>query len=246
MRAKIINSLFSIILAVGVIVGCFGCGMSGTPDTATDSGGVGDRPETFSQDEYVLYQNIFYNGYGGDYDGKPVEKEGVFAVISDAYNDRQRYYVWGYYDQTRCCDWQWEFVPEDGEELPPVGSLVKVSGTFASDSDALDGYWIRDAKCELETDYSGQTADLDMAAMSCTLERVQMINIMNKKESFQDREFTAYGRIASLDSLEDPYYDNSWQIKFTWDGDIPAIGTLVLITGTVKDGTLTIRSLKNM
>ena len=257
MKAKIVKSLLSFILAVLIALACAGCGdaeapaqtekESSAPETEEQSSKDSEeRQEVFSPDEYVLYQNIFYNGYGGDYDGKPVEKEGVFATISDAYNDRLRYYVWGYYDQTKCCDWQWEYVPREGEELPPVGSLVKVTGTFASSEDALDGYWITDAHTELITEYKGPSAELNMYCMSCTLERVQIYNIMYRSDSFADKEFSGYARIASLDKLEDPYYDNSWQIEFTWDGDIPAIGTLVAISGTTKDGKLMIRSMKEI
>ena len=244
MRSRIPYSVISFILAAAVVCGCCGCAASGLQDQP--AGKSDERQEVFSQEEYVLYQNIFYNGYGADYDGKPAVKEGVFAIISDAYNNRQRYYVWGYYDQTRCCDWQWEFVPQPGEELPPVGSLVKVTGTFVSDTDALDGYWIKDAHTELKTEYSGSAAEINMYCMSCTLERVQIYNIMYRSEAFADKEFSGYARIASLDKLEDPYYNGSWQIEFSWDGAIPAIGTLVEITGLTRDGKLIVRSMKNM
>ncbi len=257
MKAKIVNAIASFILAVSIALACSGCGGDATPDekenesTAPETeilspDGTDERQEVFSQDEYVLYQNIFYNGYGSGYDGLPVEKNGVFARISDAYNDRVRYYVWGYYDQTKCCDWQWEFVPREGEELPPVGSLVTVNGTFSSSEDALDGYWITDAKVELKTKYTGPSAELNMYCMSCTLERVQIYNIMYRSESFVDKEFSGYARIASLDKLEDPYYDNSWQIEFTWDKEIPPIGTLVAVSGSTRDGKLIIRSMKEI
>ena len=82
--------------------------------------------------------------------------------------------------------------------------------------------------------------------MSCTLERVQMINIITHPEDFNNKEFLAYGRIASLNSLEDPYYDGSWHIDISWDGEIPGIGTLVEIAGSIQDGKLIVRSMKTM
>ncbi len=248
------KALLALLLALAVLAACVGCG--GEPSdaptettaapAASEPDAAEERQEVFSQDEYMLYQNIFYSGYAQDYDGKATEKDGVFAVIHDAYSDRTRYYVWGYYDQTRCCDWQWEFVPQDGQALPPVGSLVHVTGTFAYDDNALDKYWIKDASLEPETEYAGPTADLDMRSMSATLERVQMYNIMYHPEAFEGQTYFAYGRIASVNSIQDPYYDGSWNNTMTWDGSLPAIGTLVEITGTVANGTLSVQSMNDL
>lgn len=249
MNSVKIKMFLSLLLCVAIAASFTGCGGSSAAATAAQDGApeaAEGRPEVISQDEYVLYQNIFYSGYGKDYDGTAVEKKGVFAVIHDAYNDRLRYYVWGYYDQTKCCDWQWEFVPQEGQELPPVGSLVTVKGTFASGEEALDGYWITDAQVETKTAYAGAAAELDMRSMGCTLERVQIYNIMYHPDVFAGQTYCAYGRIASVNSLQDPYYDGSWQISITWDGDLPAIGTLVAVTGTVQDGALLVETMDNL
>lgn len=64
-----------------------------------------------------------------------------------------RYYVWGYNDNTKCCDWQWEIVPESTDNLPPVGSTVNASGIFAQNDNALDGYWIENVKIEVLSEY---------------------------------------------------------------------------------------------
>ena len=71
----------------------------------------------------------------------------------------------------------------------------------------------------------------------------QMINVMNRQDAFQGKTFLAYGRIASLGSLEDPYYNGSWQIDMIWDGEVPAIGTLVELSGTIKDGKLIVSTI---
>ncbi len=228
-----------LLLAALFAVLSVGCGEAEKESgSSAGPGSSSVRAEIINRDEYLLYQNVFYKGYGKDIDGTEVKKEGVLAVLHDAFNDRDRFYVWGFFDQTKCCDWQWEFVPGEGSELPAVGSLVTVEGTFSSSSDALDGYWIEDAAVTVKTEFTGKTADLDMLSMSCTLERVQMINVARHPEAFPGKTFTAYGRVASPDSLEDPYYDNSWEIKLSFSGDLPGTGTLVRASGAVKDGTL--------
>ena len=85
-----------------------------------------------------------------------------------------------------------------------------------------------------------------MRSMSCTLERVQMLNVIYRQDSFENDGFLAYGRIASAGALEDPYYDNSWQIELIWDGEVPAIGTLVEVSGTISEGKLVVESISEM
>ena len=169
---RVILIVLSLLGGVLLLAGCGGAG-TGAASKASDQ-----IPVVLDQQEYLLYQNIFYNGYGNQYDGKTVTKQGVFAVLKDAFNKRDRYYVWGYLDQTKCCDWQWEFVPENPDTLPPVGSKISVEGTFVSNEDALDGYWIDSAKVKTLTEFTGKAVALNMRAMSDTLERVQVINIV--------------------------------------------------------------------
>ena len=218
---------------------CTACSGGNTADSAGIQT-TAEIPVIISQPEYVLYQNIFYNGYGPQYENTPVTKNGVFAVIQDAWAGKARYYVWGYLDNTQCCDWQWEFVPKDTKNLPPVGSLITVSGTFAKEEAALDGYWIKDADMGVVKTYTGATAELHMLAMSDTLERVQLLNIMYWPEAFEGKAFTAYGRIAGPGVLQDPYYDGSWEIPFSSASDLSAlaIGTSVTLNGKVSAGTL--------
>lgn len=195
-------------------------------------------PEILSQAEYLLYQNVFYNDYGAQYEGREMVKTGVYSTLQDAFSDRTRYYVWGYLDNAKCCDWQWEFVPKDTKALPAEGSLVTVSGIFKASDDSLDGYWLENAAVQTEMAYTGRLTDLNMRAMSCTLERVQMFNILYVPDQFEGKQFTAYGRIAGVNTLEDPYYNGSWQIPFAADAQAPAIGTLVNLRGKVTDGAL--------
>ena len=224
------------ILTALLLSGCGGA--EGASDKKAENT-TKEIPVILNQAEYLLYQNVFYNEYGPQYEGQEVIKRGVLGKIQDAFSNRARYYVWGYLDNTMCCDWQWEIVPRDEKSLPPVGSLVTAKGIFRADESALDGYWITDAAVEAETEYTGVQEEMNMLAMSCTLERVQMFNILYRPEAFEGKPFIAYGRIAAVDTLEDPYYNGSWRIPFTAKAECPAIGTMVILQGTVKNGALT-------
>ena len=186
--------------------------------------------------EYTLYQNIFYNDTKGDYDGKPASKQGVFTSLYDAYNSRQRYYVWGYNDQTKCCDWQWELNITDNSNLPQNGSLIKVEGTYEVNDEGLDGFWIINPEITTLQEYEGNDAEIDMKTMSNTLERVQVANIVNFPEVFEGKSVCGYGRMLDASTLEDAYYDNSWTIPVSGDFEVPAFGTLVEIEGKIKNG----------
>ena len=235
------NKRYLITMLFTVVLLCSACSGGGSGSGSAGVKTTAEVPVVLNQAEYVLYQNIFYNDYGPQYDNTPVTKNGVFAVIQDAWAGKARYYVWGYLDNTQCCDWQWEIVPKDTKNLPAPGSLISVTGTFAKDEDnALDGYWIKDAEVTTVTAYVGQTAELNMQVMSDTLERVQILNIMYRSDSFEGKTYLAYGRVAGIGMLQDPYYDGSWEIPFASTGDTSAlaIGTSVRLSGKVVSGTL--------
>ena len=237
--------LIALILLISAMIlplsSCGGNSSNGDAESTSE-----ERLSTINQSEYVLYQNVFLNGYAKTLDGKTVKKVGVFATLHDAFSEVDRYYVWGYMDQTKCCDWQWEFVPKDGQKLPPDGSLVTVEGTFTYDEDALDDYWIKNATVKTTTKYTGPTYDVNMYVMSDTLERVQIANVERIPNYFQNKTFSAYGRVKTLTSIQDPYYDGSWYIGFTYVGSVPAIGTTVLLTGTLNNGALTAETLNTI
>lgn len=193
-----------------------------------------------NQAEYLLYQNIFFNDMAGDYTSKPVTKEGIFAKIEDYFNNVTRYYVWGYMDKTKCCDWQWELkVPaEQVAELPAPGSVITVSGTFVGDENALDKYWITEPVIEVKKAYENDFDGMDLRTLDSTLERVQMINCQQFPDKVAGKQVAVYGRVLNITAIQHPYYDGSW----TQDvdaGDLPGIGTMVEIVGTFKDGILT-------
>ena len=239
MNGKSKRFLLAALLLAAVIL-CTACG--GGNQTGAPS--ANEVPVVLSQVEYTLYQNIFSNKTGSQYEGREFTKQGVFGMIYDAFSGRTRYYVWGYLDNTRCCDWQWELKIDDPKNLPSSGSLVTVKGTFAASDDALDGYWLTNPQITAHSQYTGSSGvELDMVTLSDTLERVQLLNIIYMPETFEGKTFSAYGRIYATDVLQDPYYDGSWQVSFSTSGTVPAIGTTVRLTGTVTGGVLASTSL---
>ena len=230
--------ILSLLIAALLLSGCGSTGGTASASVEENVKTIEQIPDLLSQAEYLLYENVFYNNYGPQFEGQGTVKRGVLGKIRDAFNSVDRYYVWGYLDNTKCCDWQWEIVPLDVSSLPPVGSLVVAQGVFHADEKALDGYWITDVTVTTEAKYTGPQEELNMQAMTCTLERVQMLNILYRPEAFEGKAFIAFGRIAAMNTLEDPYYDGSWQIPFSAAGECPAIGTMVTLRGTVKNSAL--------
>lgn len=195
-------------------------------------------PTVLNQTEYVLYQNIFFNDMADDYVGQKAVKEGTLARVYDAFNDRTRYYVWGYMDATKCCDWQWEFVPADPDSLPASGSLVKMTGTLTRDDAALDKLWFTDTTLELETAFQPEACDVDMTTMNATLERVQLLNVQYKPDAFAGKSLRFYGRVLNPTTVQHPYYDNAWTQAFETSASVPAIGTMVILSGTWENNTV--------
>lgn len=195
-------------------------------------------PQVMDTNEYLLYQNIFFNDMADDYVGLTVQKTGVFTSIYDAFNGRTRYYVWGYYDNTKCCDWQWELVIDDTSDLPAVGSLVEVKGTMRKSDEALDGYWIDGVSIKSKQEYIGNGCDIQMTTMSATLERVQIINMQQFPDVFEGKAVSLYGRIYTPTEIQHPYYDNAWLQQFTTTDDVPAIGSTAIVSGTFSRGII--------
>ena len=235
---KITALLLSAVLIAAVFAGCSKSGGEINEKT-NNSKASSVMQSVLNTAEYTLYQNIFYNDTKADYDGKPATKEGVFTSVYDAYNSVERYYVWGYNDQTKCCDWQWELKLDDTSKLPENGSLISVEGTYEVNEQGLDGFWIINPKITVKSEYAGNGFEVDMKTMSNTLERVQVYNITNYPEVFEGKSVCGYGRVLDDSTLEDAYYDNSWTIPISGDFEVPAFGTLVEIEGKISDGQIT-------
>lgn len=208
------------------------------PANAPEEDVVGIK-ETFNSLEYAAYLNIFYEKKADEYVNKEYSKEGTFAVLRDEYNGVDRYYVWGYADKTRCCDWQWEFIPTDVSSLPAAGSYVKLKGKLVADEESLDGYRFTDTT--LETVEKFTPADgLDLTVMSPTLARVQIANMQGNSDAFANKNVKIFGRALNGSCIQHPYYDGSWNLDMVLpDGEsAPATGQYLIVSGvfTVENG----------
>ncbi|MGN0521194.1 MAG: hypothetical protein ACI4IQ_01005 [Eubacterium sp.] len=233
----------SVLLLIALVLSLCACSKSNSDGEAVsekaDTNASSTMQTVLDSTEYVLYQNIFYNDKGADYEGQTVTKKGTFATIIDKYNDTTRYYVWGYNDQTKCCDYQWELNITDTSNLPSNGSLIEVSGTFTASESALDGYWIDNPSVSVESEYKSSEYDIDMTTLDATLERVQLINMQNYYADFEGKTVCVYGRVETPTSVEHPYYDGAFSQAFESSDDIPAIGTVVIVSGVYSNGVIT-------
>ena len=240
------KKIITLLLTLTVIFTLAACaGNTETPEGSTDnssSNPVADAvlsdgtldtgmKEKFDQIEYSAYVDLFYNDNGASYEGKRFQKDGTFAILKDAYSDVTRYYVWGYADNTKCCDYQWEIVLNDGATIPEPGSYVKVDGTMKANENALDGYWLEDVTLTVTEEFANQGFDMDMTTMSPTLVRVQIINILQHKDKFVDLSVRIFGRALSTNTIQHPYYNESWTLHFSEDETVPAIGEYMLLEG---------------
>lgn len=232
---KKIIARFLILSMLLCLCACAGTSGSGTTDTL---------PQIIDGEQYQIYQNLFFNGYKDSFLGQQMTTTGVFVSIRDSFNGVVRYYCWGYYDQTKCCDWQWELKLEDISALPANGSKVTVTGTFTADEAALDKVWLTDVSLKTEAAYTGVTCDVDLCLMNATLERVQLQNMQYFPQDYEGKTVRLYGRISDPSTLQHPYYDNAWTQTFAADADTPPIGTLVIVSGTFQNGNVAAASVE--
>lgn len=237
------KKVISTLLCLAILFAFVGCSKHENADAQqpdTDEKASSQVVETvLTPAEYVLYQNIFYNNQAADYVNKEVTKRGIFTILYDEYNAMTRYYVWGYNDNTKCCDWQWEIVPSDLENLPSPGSTINVTGIFAQNEKALDGYWIENAKIDVTSQFESKDVDIDTTTMGGTLERVQVANMQAHADKFEGKTVTVYGRIESPSTVQHPYYDNCFSQEFVSSDAVQATGTRVVISGTYANGVIT-------
>lgn len=238
------KKLISALLCLTIVFAFVGCSKNETnnetnSNTEVTEQAVSQKMETIiNSNEYVILQNIYYNDQAEDYINVNVTKKGIFTILYDEFNSMERYYVWGYNDNTKCCDWQWEIAPDTLTELPTIGSTITVSGKFVENEKALDKYWIESPKIEVITELKKSEFDIDTTTMGGTLERVQVANMQGNSDKFEGKTVTVYGRIESPNSVQHPYYDNCFSQKFESDV-VLATGSRVVVSGTYANGVIT-------
>lgn len=202
------------------------------PGNSLDTG----MKEKLSPIEYSAYVDLFYNKNIKAYEGKRFTKDGVFAILKDAYNDKDRYYVWGYADKTKCCDYQWEFVFPDGVEIPEPGSYIRVKGVMTGSEEALDKFWLTEVELKVEKEFENAGFDMDMTTMSSTLVRVQVFSLLYHSDVFDGKTVRIFGRAFGPNTIQHPYYDKAWQMDFTdpASGVLPSTGQYLLLEGVFK------------
>ena len=221
---KIIALLTILSLFTAIFAGC--------------SGSVKAAPVVVNADEAQLYNELFHHDGAETQVDKECVKEGIFATIYDAYLEGTRYYVWGFNDELKSGQWQWEIHPEDTSSLPSVGSKVSVTGTLVHDDGALDGYWLINPSIEVNEKYSGYDCDIDLTVMSPTLQRVQVQNIQRKQEQFEGKTVALYGRSHEGAAIMNPYGEEVWEFSVKSDDAFPQENTMILVQGTVTDGAI--------
>ena len=224
------KKVISIALAF-MLVFCFvACDSSSDAEAGGDDKVVENVVKILNPLEYTIYMNIFYSGQTDGYVDREYTKEGILAILHDSFSQKDRYYVWGYSDETMCCDWQWEFTVDDASTLPPIGSHVKVTGNFVANEGSLDGFWLEDASVETVATYKKAIGPYDTTTMSPTLTRVQIINMYRFPADYNGKDVKVYGR-TMIDGIQHPYYDGSWSMLVESAEPLPATGTYITVTG---------------
>ncbi len=208
---------------------------SGPPVTSVEKIETGLN-EYYNADEDAAYHELFFDKKTSEYENKKFTKYGTFAVIYDAYNEVERYYVWGYGHESKDCCFQWEFVKPENAELPIPGSYIKVEGTMTADEKALDGYWLTNASVSVEEEFAATEYDYDFVTLSPTLMRVQITNMLQKPEQFADKSVRIFGRTLSENTLTSAYADDNWSVHFSASRDHLNADTIVMIEGTFNQG----------
>lgn len=194
-------------------------------------------------DEMALYNDIFFNK-NESYDNTEMTKTGIFTILYDAFYGVDRYYVWGYENDTANTGWQWEFTVADPSALPKVGSEVTVTGKFVvsapaedgtKSNSALDGRWIENAKVTVVSEYTKALCKYDLTTMSPILSaRVQVPNIVNNLDKFNDK-ICLYAKVADHNMLSSTYEDLAWSVHTVAGTELPEIGTVVTVVGTFNE-----------
>ncbi len=233
------KKIISVLLIVCLVFSFAACGGKENGGDSVNAGSSGTMREKYDQMEYTIYENVMNpdTGTGAQLEGQKFTKDGVFGIIYDAYKGNiERYYVWGYADNTKCCCYQWEFEMPEGADIPPSGSYVQITGKLTYDADkALDNYWFTDVDFKVEKRYEGSTTDFDFTTLSSTLAMVEVSNMLYYAvDYFAGKTIRLFGRQYSAGVIQHPYWEQSWFLDYSYDGSVPADGEYITLTGVVE------------
>ena len=235
MRRRWLAGMLLTIVLCGAACGCTVEGPRKYADTQSSA----TLPRVISEDEYIVYENVYTQQCGYIYEGEKQTKEGIFSTMYDYYTDTYRYFVWGYCDDKLDRDWKWELKISDATQVPPDGSLIQVTGKFEENETALFGYWLTRPSWIVKTEYTGTQYDINMACMNASLEAAQVMSVQLGPKRVEGKTVAMYGRVISPTGIiQHPYQDDAWVQSVSTEGEIPPVGTMVLVEGRYQNGVV--------
>lgn len=207
-----------------------------SPDTVLES-----IPLVVSEEDWQVYSNVYRSGDISKLNYEIKEGTGIFTTIKNNKTGKNSYYVWGYSDEDRTHDWQWELDLENyNGQIPSNGSLIHYSGTFVSSELANDYYWLTNVYLDVKRELVLKTKyDYDTRTMSPTLSYFQLCHVLGYIGQTEGQPICIYGRVSSLNmdgihtSVQHPYIDDFWNITIDTQINVPKIGSTIVIKGTV-------------
>lgn len=210
-------------------------------------------PLVISEDNWTKYRTAYADNKVDDMMYQTIEGEGIFCTVKNNKTDKNSYYIWGYADETRINDWQWQLDLDNYQgDLPTNGSLCSFSGTFVKSASADDYYWLANLSLKTITPVQlNSQYDYDLRVMSPTLAYYQLCNVLGYPDKTVGQSICLYGRVESLNmdgihtSLQHPTLNNFWSVQFDTQENVPIIDTTIVVSGNVtSSATITNATVK--
>ena len=197
--------------------------------------------EGLEYDQFYAEENI-----NTPHDESMQTKQGIYTRFFDKLTQKTRHFIWGYTDETKTSDWQWEFTPENEEELPFPGSTIEITGVLTEDFEALSGYGFQDVTVRTIKKYTQRAiADIDMNTMSNTIQHLQISNILHYASDYESLVLCVRAKFGESGTLLSPD-DSGWELPYRCEGTVtaPPSGTVALVLGRLSAGTLVIKTIQ--
>lgn len=191
-----------------------------------------------NEDEFIMYENVFFHHFEDMYDGERQTREGVLCAVYDHHAETTRYFVWGYCNRWLQKDWYWELNVKDPSLLPPVGSQIRVTGTIGQSDDSMFGRWMEKPSWTVLVRYTGEQYDINMAAMGVSLVATQLEQMHHEPEDFEGRTVAMYGRLTENGVIRHPHQTEGWTQQTDADIANLTVDSMVLVCGVYRNGVL--------